>query len=137
MDGESGTGYREGAAPAGSGLACSWWQSVPEETGGYVQRVVPDGCVDLIWWSRSSEIMVAGPDTGPVPVPLGPGESLVGVRFAPGRAAPVLGVPADAVRDARVGLSELWGADAVRLGELVTEAAAPGREAAARRVEVL
>ncbi|MEV5575114.1 DUF6597 domain-containing transcriptional factor [Spirillospora sp. NPDC052269] len=115
-------GYREEAAPAGSGLARLWRQVVPVDAGRVVQRVVPDGCVDLIWWSRDAEFTVAGPDTGPMPTPLEPGEELVGVRFAPGRAAPLLGVPADALRDARVPLSELWGDDAVRLGELVAHA---------------
>jgi AraC-like DNA-binding protein len=34
---------------------------------------------------------------------------VVGLRFAPGTAPTVLGVPADEVRDARVELGELWG----------------------------
>ncbi|MEV4254278.1 DUF6597 domain-containing transcriptional factor, partial [Spirillospora sp. NPDC049652] len=122
--------YREGAGPTGSGLACWWRQSVPGDAGRFIQRVVPDGCVDLIWWSRDAEVIVAGPDTGPAPVPLEPGESLVGVRFAPGRAAPVLGVPLDAVRDTRLALSEFWGGEARRLGELVTGAVPSGASGA-------
>ncbi|WP_026411432.1 DUF6597 domain-containing transcriptional factor [Actinomadura oligospora] len=122
-------GYREEAVPAGSGLTCSWRQAVPVDAERFVQRVVPDGCVDLIWWSRDAELLVAGPDTGPMPTRMEPGEVLVGVRFAPGRAAPVLGVPADALRDARVPLSELWGEEAVRLGELVARSVASTPEA--------
>ncbi|MFC5186301.1 DUF6597 domain-containing transcriptional factor [Actinomadura harenae] len=124
-------GYVEEAAPAGSGLARSWVHVVPVDAERFVQRVVPDGCVDLFWWSRDAEPMVAGPDTGPMPTPLEPGDVLVGVRFAPGRAAPVLGVPADALRDARVPLSDLWGGDAFLLGERA--AGAPGLDAVRRR----
>ncbi|NKZ05115.1 helix-turn-helix domain-containing protein [Actinomadura latina] len=57
-----------------------------------------------------------------------PGDVLVAVRFRPGTAPPVLGVPADAVRDGRVPLRELWGAEADRLAEDV--AAAGDRRAA-------
>src|SRR5690606_18068801 len=69
-----------------------------------------------------AEIVVAGPDTGPRPAALEPGDVLVGVRLAPGTAPPALGVPADAVRDGRVPLRELWGRDADRLGEAVAGA---------------
>lgn len=127
-------GYREGSVPVGSGLVCSWELAVPADAERFVQRVVPDGCVDLIWWSRDGRVMVAGPDTGPMPTPLEPGESLVGVRFAPGRAAPVLGVPADAVRDGRVPLTELWGSDAVRLGEAVSHVPGPPLDETGARV---
>ena len=118
--------YREFPAPPGSGLACLWTQELP---GGaerpYPHRVVPDGCVDLIWWSRDGAIMVAGPDTGPNPATLLPGDRLVGVRFRPGTAPPVLGVPSDAVRDGRPPLRELWGADADRLAEAVAASGDP------------
>ncbi|MEW2356655.1 helix-turn-helix transcriptional regulator [Spirillospora sp. NPDC029432] len=118
--------YQESPAPAGMGLACLWSHRHPGDAGGpFVQRVVPDGCVDLIWWSRSAEITVAGPDTGPAPARLEPGERLVAVRFRPGTAPPVLGVPADAVRDARPPLRELWGDAAGRLGEAMAAAPDP------------
>ncbi|MFB4316199.1 helix-turn-helix domain-containing protein [Actinomadura sp. 21ATH] len=118
--------YREFPAPEGTGLACLWSHRHPGGAAGpFVQRVVPDGCVDLIWWGRSAEITVAGPDTGPAPARLEPGERLVAVRFRPGAAPPVLGVPADAVRDARPALRELWGDAASRLGEAMAAAADP------------
>lgn len=118
--------YREGPAPPGSGLVCLWSHGAAPDAGGpYVQRVVPDGCVDVIWWSRDARITVAGPDTRPDLAEILPGERLVGVRFGPGAAPPALGVPADAVRDARPPLRELWGADADRLGEAVAAASSP------------
>jgi AraC-like DNA-binding protein len=115
--------YREFPAPPGTGFACLWTHEHPAGAqAARVQPVVPDGCVDLIWWGRGAEVMVAGPDTGPRPATMEPGDVLVGVRLLPGTAPPALGVPADAVRDERVPLRELWGPDADRLGEAVAGA---------------
>lgn len=109
--------YREYRA---AGLACAWTAALPRDAEPFVQRVVPDGCVDLIW--SDGGVLVAGPDTGPVPAVMRPGDAMVAVRFRPGTAPPVLGVPADAVRDGRVPLRDLWGADADRLAEAVAKA---------------
>lgn len=117
--------YREDPAPPGSGLVCLWSREAAADAGPQVHRVVPDGCVDLIWWSGDARVTVAGPDTGPDLAELRPGERLVGIRFGPGAAPPVLGVPADAVRDGRLPLRDLWGADADRLGEAVAGSASP------------
>ncbi|WP_084265617.1 helix-turn-helix domain-containing protein [Actinomadura macra] len=122
------TGYHEMPAPRRAGLVCSWTAALPPAATPFVQRVVPDGCVDLIW--SDAEILVAGPDTGPIPAAMRPGDSVVAVRFAPGAAPPVLGVPADAVRDARLSLRELWGADAERLAAEVVAAEPDARHTA-------
>jgi AraC-like DNA-binding protein len=114
------TGYREYRTP---GLACSWTAALPPDAEPFVQRVLPDGCVDLIW--AGGGILVAGPDTGPMPAVMRPGEEIAAVRFAPGTAPPVLGVPADALRDGRVPLRELWGGGADRLAEAVAAADDP------------
>ncbi|MES9540222.1 helix-turn-helix domain-containing protein [Actinomadura sp. NPDC000600] len=111
------TGYREYRTP---GLACSWTAALPPDAEPFVQRVLPDGCVDLVW--AGGGILVAGPDTGPMPAVVRPGEEIAAVRFAPGTAPPVLGVPADALRDGRVPLRELWGGEADRLAEAVAAA---------------
>ncbi|MFV2174186.1 DUF6597 domain-containing transcriptional factor [Actinomadura sp. LOL_016] len=117
------TGYREVPAPGAAGLLCAWSSALPEGAEPFVQRVVPDGCVDLIWWGDG--ITVAGPDTGPMPAVMRPGDAVAAVRFAPGAAPPVLGVPADALRDGRVPLRELWGGAADRLAEAVASAGGP------------
>lgn len=118
--------YREVPVHSGAGLACAWSQELPREAGGpFEQLVVPDGCIDLIWWAREARIQVAGPDTGPAMAGLRPGDRLIGVRFRPGMAAPALGVPADAVRDGRLPLSDLWGDAADRLGEILSRSADP------------
>jgi AraC-like DNA-binding protein len=81
--------------------------------------------MDVIWWRRTGELGVAGPDTRPHLTELIAGEELAAVRFRPGTAAPVLGLPADAIRDDRVPLRDLWGPAADTLAETLATAAAP------------
>lgn len=78
-------------------------------------RVLPDACIDVVW--DGVALSVAGPDTGPVLAQLPDGARVAGVRFHPGAAPVILGVPASALRDARVALHELWGDDARRLAD--------------------
>jgi AraC-like DNA-binding protein len=74
-------------------------------------RVVPDGSADIIWLDdgRSVTTFTAGPDTEAQLASLAEGSRMVGIRFAPGAADVVLGVPLDVLRDLRVPLAELWG----------------------------
>ncbi|MGH4023306.1 MAG: DUF6597 domain-containing transcriptional factor [Pseudonocardiaceae bacterium] len=98
-------GYREQPAPTGlSGLVACLWRD--ETTSSREQRVLPDGCIDLIWMDGA--VHVAGPDTAAFLVPRRPGRSITGLRFHPGAAPAVLGVPAHLLRDQRVRLDELW-----------------------------
>ncbi|QGV82504.1 helix-turn-helix domain-containing protein [Streptomyces ficellus] len=88
--------------------------------------VLPDGCMDLLW--SDGRLYVAGPDTRAY-VPDDPGAEYAGVRFAPGDAPALLGVPAHELRDRRVDLAALWpGArvrgPAARIGEATDRAAA-------------
>ncbi|MGI8780589.1 MAG: DUF6597 domain-containing transcriptional factor, partial [Solirubrobacteraceae bacterium] len=97
--------YRELLAPPELAhvVRCLWVRDgTAEET-----IVTPDGCVDVI--VRGGRAVVAGPDTGPVAVRLDAGEVVTGVRMRPGAAGAALHVPADAVRDRRVALEDLWG----------------------------
>ncbi|MFF5250020.1 DUF6597 domain-containing transcriptional factor [Streptosporangium sp. NPDC000095] len=96
--------YREWApAPGLAGrVACLW---VNESSSAATQLVVPDGCVDLIWGPGGAQ--VAGPDTGPKPVRMVPGDRYAGVRFRPGAVGELFGVPLDSLRDLRVPLSDL------------------------------
>lgn len=96
--------------------------------------VLPDGCMDLVW--SGGRLLVAGPDTrahGSAPVAVG--SPVSGLRFAPGFAPRVLGVPADEVRDARPELAELWGAR--RAAPWVDAAAEGGPRALERLAAVL
>ena len=93
-------------------MACLW-------TGfgaGAPARVLPDGCADVLW-APGREPFVAGPDTAAKLETLPPGPR-AGIRFRPGAAAALLGLPAPRIRDLRVPLRELWPRDAaLRLSE--------------------
>ncbi|MEU6085431.1 helix-turn-helix domain-containing protein [Streptomyces sp. NPDC047085] len=85
------------------------WTNTPD--GPEARPVLPDGCMDLLYSEGS--LLVAGPDTRAY-VPEGPPRSWAGVRFHPGTAPALLGVPAHELRDSRVDLADLWPADRVR-----------------------
>ncbi|GGU86767.1 AraC family transcriptional regulator [Streptomyces filipinensis] len=85
------------------------WTNTPEGAGG--GPVLPDGCMDLLW--SEGRLLVAGPDTRPY-VPEGAPRFWAGVRFFPGTAPALLGVPAHELRDLRVELADLWPASRVR-----------------------
>jgi AraC-like DNA-binding protein len=87
-------------------VACTWELTTAEWHG---QRIVPDGCVDLIWWGERLEI--AGPDTGSRVAWLRPGSRLVGVRLRPGVAGAVLGLAASELRDVSPDATEVLGRD--------------------------
>jgi AraC-like DNA-binding protein len=114
--------YREWApAPSlADHLACTWvGGSGPDRR----DRIVPDGCVDIVWDGR--ELFVAGPDTGPVPLLPAPGGWYVGARFRPGFAPTLLGVPAATIVDRRVELADVWADRVDRLVDELAGAATP------------
>jgi len=86
------------------------WTNTPQGSGAG-GAVLPDGCMDLLW--SEGRLLVAGPDTRAY-VPGGPGVFWAGVRFRPGTAPALLGVPACELRDRRVELADLWPASEVR-----------------------
>ncbi|MFH9003095.1 DUF6597 domain-containing transcriptional factor [Streptomyces afghaniensis] len=99
------------------------WSNAPERDGA--ARVLPDGCMDLLW--HEGRLLVAGPDTHAY---LTDGETgtWAGVRFYPGTAPALLGVPAHELRDRRVELADLWPASEVRrLAARVNAAPDPAR----------
>lgn len=85
------------------------WHRTPEEPA--VRPVLPDGCMDLLY--SEGRLLVAGPDTRAY-VPEGPPRAWAGIRFFPGTAPTLLGVPAHELRDARAELADLWPAARVR-----------------------
>ncbi|MCX4735598.1 DUF6597 domain-containing transcriptional factor [Streptomyces sp. NBC_01363] len=101
--------------------AIVWTLGVPE---GAVHPVLPDGCMDLLW--IGGRLLVAGPDTRAATPSAPAGGQCVGIRFAPGTAPALLGVPAHELRDRRVGLADLWPGERVRvLTEQLAEAPDP------------
>ncbi|WP_121720762.1 helix-turn-helix domain-containing protein [Streptomyces sp. E2N171] len=86
------------------------WTSVRAGEDG-TGRVLPDGCMDLLW--HDGRLLVAGPDTR-AHADAGAAGPWSGIRFHPGTAPTLLGVPAHELRDRRVELADLWPAAEVR-----------------------
>ena len=115
--------YRERLpVPALAGLVSSAWvQRVLPGTAPYVHRSIPNGGVELVCQVGSAPYLV-GPLTGPRVETLEPGSIVVGLRFRPGAASALLGVPASELTDLTVDATEVWGSAAGRAGERVAEA---------------
>ncbi|MGP4016332.1 helix-turn-helix domain-containing protein [Saccharopolyspora sp. 5N708] len=90
-------------------IACVWTHGA--DADGHVQRVVPDGCVDLIW--MGDRLDVVGPDTAARVAALPPGSRITGIRAKSGAARLLLGnLPAAELRDLQVDSTDVWGASA-------------------------
>ncbi len=108
--------YVESPAPQPlASHACCVWSHVAG-SGGHVERVLPDGCADVVW-IEGEDIVVAGPATREVIVAIPAGVAALGVRFGPGAAGAALGVAARELRDRTVALQDVWGAPAIELAE--------------------
>jgi AraC-like DNA-binding protein len=100
-------------------VRCVWFRRVGQAEAERPIRIVPDGCMDLMW--RGDRLEIAGPDTT-AHVSVAPaGTTFVGLRFNPGAASPVLGVPASELVDARPEAAALWGPAATELAALLEE----------------
>jgi len=93
--------YREWATGLAGAVA---WSRVANEP--QTHRILPDGCLDLIW--SDDHLLVAGPDTVAQEVTSPAGRIYAGLRFMPGTGPSVFGVPAHELRDSRVRLDEIW-----------------------------
>lgn len=115
--------YREHAPPSALApwLACTWERSAGD---GLPVRVLPDGCVDVVW-TEGGGTQIVGANTTAFVVSLGAGRRVVGARLRPGAAPGLLGVAGEAVRDARVPVAEVWGSDGLRLARTLDEHADP------------
>lgn len=109
---------RAGSAPLTPWLECFW-----QRTGtGKAVRVLPDGCMDVVWIEGAGSWIV-GPNTTAFLSPVAAGARAIGARLRPGAAAALLDVRAEQLVDARRPLTDLWdGAGAVLADQL--EAAA-------------
>ncbi|WP_411081234.1 DUF6597 domain-containing transcriptional factor [Streptomyces sp. cmx-18-6] len=92
--------------------AVVWTWDAPDRSVPEARSVLPDGCMDLIW--TGGRLVVAGPDTRAFQVAPADRDSCAAIRFAPGTAPVLLGVPAHELRDHRAELTDLWPASAVR-----------------------
>ncbi len=94
-------------------VVCTWIDPRAEER----YPVLPDACIDLVW--DGAELRVAGPDTRPFLVTSR--ATFVGIRFRPGAAPGLLGLPASDLLDQNVALRALWGKTADELAERLAD----------------
>jgi AraC-like DNA-binding protein len=112
--------YRERRPAAGHPFVECWWeQYIDARAGGYVQRVLPDACADLIV-SADGRATVVGPATS-VQLPRLPGGArLRGLRLRTAAIGAALGLPAHDLRDLEVPLSDVFPAGtAARIADRV------------------
>jgi len=98
--------YRERPSRVPGGVI---WSSV---SAGDEVRILPDGCMDFLWDGR--EIVIAGPDTHAHLFVGDAGSTMIGLRFAPGFAPRVLGIPAAEFTDQQVPLDAVWAPEQIR-----------------------
>lgn len=108
--------YRELPPPRAlaAHVACFWARSTGEHEADLRTRVLPDGCIDIVWIGDAAP-SIAGPATQPVVPTLPPRSTVVGIRFRPGMASSMLGLPASELLNAEVPLRDVWGREASRL----------------------
>jgi AraC-like DNA-binding protein len=88
-------------------VVCTWYRDTSPDGLHPTDRILPDGCVDIVWNGRT--VFVVGPDTRPVLAdPSAEPTSYAGVRFRPGAAPALLGLPTCELRDQRVPLEAVW-----------------------------
>ncbi len=80
--------------------------------------------MDLIW--NGAQIFVAGPDTAPHLYRSDKPATLTAIRFSPGVAPILLGLPATELRDRRVDLADISHQSAARWEDVVAGAEKPG-----------
>lgn len=130
--------YRERrpTAALAAHLSCVWVQRVAPDAAPYLHRTIPNGGVE-VYCRIGSLPRVSGPQTRPTVERLDPGSVVVGLRFRPGAAPAALGVPASELVDLALGSDDLWGSDALALGERMAAAGSPRQAAAMLEAAVL
>ena len=97
------TGYREASAGV-SGVVAWQREAMPDPSAP--SRILPDGCMDLIW--DGTRLFVAGPDRVARLHTDASSASYAALRFADGTGPAMVGVPADTLTDLTVDLADLW-----------------------------
>src|SRR4051812_29386032 len=99
--------YREFAPPPHlrDFVVCFWRREA--DAGPVSRRVLPDGCVDIIWVADRAPF-VTGPMTVAVQPRISGANAIAGIRFRPGVASALLAVNAGDLLDRDVPLRDLW-----------------------------
>ena len=116
-------------------VSSAWIQRVGRDSEPYVQRQIPNGTVELRC-TVGAEPQVVGPLTEPQVEVLAPGTTVVGLRFVPGAAPAVTGLPTSELLALALDAEELWGRSAAALGEAVGAAESPQASLAALQAHV-
>jgi len=100
--------YREFAPPSSlkEHVLCIWTQTIATSRSSYSHLVLPDACVDIVFINNDAPVIV-GPWTESFAANLAAGTTIVGVRFHPGRAPSLLGVPAHTLLNQSVPLDAM------------------------------
>ncbi len=111
--------YREIAPPPGHShmVECFW--TMRTGRGEPLHRVTPDGCADILFTRRGSQIRLeaVGPMTAWRDFTLSAGSTLLGMRLRPGMWRSHFGAPANRLTDVILPLERLWGARARTLAD--------------------
>lgn len=122
--GPFGLSYREAPPPAAlhADVATLWEIAAPEPLGTtFVYRVVPDGCVDLVFDLANGGAWAFGARAAPFAVELRGAVALFGIRVRPGGLARVVAHPAGAIAGRSFAVDEVLGASGRRLEARLAE----------------
>jgi AraC-like DNA-binding protein len=104
-------------------VECFWMRPAFDAAAGVTHRVLPDGCADILISLDDGTASIVGTMTAPLLLTQRRSPAYLGIRFRPGRALSILGIPLRQVTDAMLPLRDAWGANDL------------GEEVAAARVE--
>ena len=107
--GTAASDYREYAPPPllADHLLCFWTQSITGYRSEYAQRVLPDGCIDMVFINDEAP-KVVGPWVKSFIARLPDATRIIGARWHPGRAPALLGLPAAELLNQYVALRDVW-----------------------------
>jgi AraC-like DNA-binding protein len=108
-------------------VASVWVLEVDAKGGVYEHRTVPNGSIEISYTLGSDRVEVSGPQRGARAARVDPGTTVIGIRFRPGAAPSILGLPASELVDLSVNLDRLWGLGGNVLAERLGEVLAPER----------
>jgi AraC-like DNA-binding protein len=113
--------YREHPPPPAlcERVACFWSITAPAGAPGH--RVLPDGCVDILFDASGPPVVVGAMTRAIVTQATTRPTELLGVRFRPGEAAAVLGVSLRELSNGTVDLADVWGERGRRVADAVLE----------------
>jgi AraC-like DNA-binding protein len=128
--------YREflPPAPLAAHFLGFWSQTITGSAGTYEHRVLPDGCIDIVFIDDEPPTVV-GPWTVSFVARLAVGTSITGARLHPGRASSLLGMPASELLNQAIPTTAIRGAiQHMRLEKALEQQDAPARRSALAKI---